>query len=344
MIPHDSKKHRGGEDAAATNDRCLVVADGVGGWASEGVNPAKFSRLLVQNVLDKVTSSSSMATNNDTITTTHLAKLVQRANLETAEQHLGSATCTLLTVGPRSTNTTPSTVSLNTVSVGDSGYAIFRRIHNTNDTITKDDNDALPSPKFQLEFVSVVGQKEFNFPYQLGGMKYGDDAEQVAVQETHQFRHDELDDYVIVVYTDGVSDNLKPKDFIQCLEAFWPTTSTSSSNDDDDKNNKNGQQQEEEDYRLLAADCLARMSYFLGKSPVYDSPFAKGARLAGWGKDYNGGKQDDITVTVAQLVRSTEDKNPPSPEHNDHDGKVNEEKRSIFMYTGDVPSFDHKES
>jgi hypothetical protein len=33
IIPHDEKKFRGGEDAASTSDRLLVVADGVGGWA-----------------------------------------------------------------------------------------------------------------------------------------------------------------------------------------------------------------------------------------------------------------------------------------------------------------------
>ena len=31
IIPHDEKKFRGGEDAAATSDTVLVCADGVGG-------------------------------------------------------------------------------------------------------------------------------------------------------------------------------------------------------------------------------------------------------------------------------------------------------------------------
>ena len=39
IIPHDDKKYRGGEDAAATSSHLLVVADGVGGWASSNVNP-----------------------------------------------------------------------------------------------------------------------------------------------------------------------------------------------------------------------------------------------------------------------------------------------------------------
>lgn len=47
IIPHDDKKHRGGEDAAATDENMLVVADGVGGWANYGIDPGLFSKSLV---------------------------------------------------------------------------------------------------------------------------------------------------------------------------------------------------------------------------------------------------------------------------------------------------------
>ena len=33
MIPHPSKAHKGGEDAFFANEKILMVADGVGGWA-----------------------------------------------------------------------------------------------------------------------------------------------------------------------------------------------------------------------------------------------------------------------------------------------------------------------
>lgn len=47
------------------------------------------------------------------------------------------------------------------------------------------------------------------------------------------------------------------------------------------------------------ADCIARQAYDLGKDPSYISPFAKGA--AEVGKRFQGGKHDDITITVAQI-------------------------------------------
>ena len=49
-IPHVDKRKKGGEDAwLATND-LLIVADGVGGWAKEGIDAGEFSKKLVSNM------------------------------------------------------------------------------------------------------------------------------------------------------------------------------------------------------------------------------------------------------------------------------------------------------
>lgn len=49
VIPHPSKKDKGGEDAFFACDRgmCIGVADGVGGWAEIGVDPGLYSRELM---------------------------------------------------------------------------------------------------------------------------------------------------------------------------------------------------------------------------------------------------------------------------------------------------------
>ena len=44
------KRDKGGEDAAAVTSNVIAVADGVGGWAESGIDPAKFSRLLCKNI------------------------------------------------------------------------------------------------------------------------------------------------------------------------------------------------------------------------------------------------------------------------------------------------------
>ena len=46
MIPHPEKVYKGGEDALYTDKQILSVADGVGGWADQGVDPANFSKRL----------------------------------------------------------------------------------------------------------------------------------------------------------------------------------------------------------------------------------------------------------------------------------------------------------
>jgi protein phosphatase PTC7 len=50
-LPHPDKQHYGGEDAFFTSSAgggAMGVADGVGGWAESGVNPAQYSRTLMR--------------------------------------------------------------------------------------------------------------------------------------------------------------------------------------------------------------------------------------------------------------------------------------------------------
>ena len=50
MIPHDEKVHKGGEDAFTASERLIAVADGVGGWANQGVDPGLFSKQLTKDI------------------------------------------------------------------------------------------------------------------------------------------------------------------------------------------------------------------------------------------------------------------------------------------------------
>ena len=46
LNPHYNKRYKGGEDAACLSETMLAVADGVGGWAESGVDPAIYSKRL----------------------------------------------------------------------------------------------------------------------------------------------------------------------------------------------------------------------------------------------------------------------------------------------------------
>lgn len=75
--------------------------------------------------------------------------------------------------------------------VGDSGYCILRPASKDRD--------------YSVFFESNAQQRGFNFPYQLGWGKNGDQPA-VAVELTHQVMNEDI----IVMGTDGLFDNLSP--------------------------------------------------------------------------------------------------------------------------------------
>lgn len=80
-----------------------------------------------------------------------------------------------------------------------------------------------------------------------------------------------------MVYSDGVSDNLFAKDYVMCFKGMFSHGIVKSYGE--------------------VADCIARRAYELGKDVNHKSPFSIGA--AAVGRRYDGGKHDDITITVA---------------------------------------------
>lgn len=52
LNPHPDKRDKGGEDSACLSETFIALADGVGGWADSGVDPANYSRELCGNIHD----------------------------------------------------------------------------------------------------------------------------------------------------------------------------------------------------------------------------------------------------------------------------------------------------
>jgi serine/threonine protein phosphatase PrpC len=62
MIPHEAKAAKGGEDAffvSPARGGAFGVADGVGGWASEGVDVAAYSRAICAAVKDSIAAQGT---------------------------------------------------------------------------------------------------------------------------------------------------------------------------------------------------------------------------------------------------------------------------------------------
>lgn len=57
-IPHPKKAYRGGEDAYLAHPYAIGVADGVGGYASHGIDPATYTRNVMRFALDYVVADA----------------------------------------------------------------------------------------------------------------------------------------------------------------------------------------------------------------------------------------------------------------------------------------------
>ncbi len=88
--------------------------------------------------------------------------------------------------------------------------------------------------------------------------------------------------------TDGLFDNLFDNDIHACLHPS--VRAKKDQKDDFELDNPEG-----------VAKCMANKAYNLSKDRRYMSPFAVGAKK--YGHRYFGGKEDDITVIVSQIVR-----------------------------------------
>jgi len=101
---------KGGEDAASVSPNVLAVADGVGGWAESGVDPAIFSKKLCKNIDELIKKKDSYIFEPKTL----LIEAVS-ANHET-----GSSTCVIAALDKNKPH-------LYTANLGDSGYLLLRK-------------------------------------------------------------------------------------------------------------------------------------------------------------------------------------------------------------------------
>jgi len=186
-IPHPAKIEKGGEDAYYGNKYVLCVADGVGSWASEGVDAGKYSRKLTSNVAAFFAEEPAKFTAKP-------KDLIVKATLENHE--IGSSTIVIVIINPE-------TGVANASKVGDSCYIILR-----------------PDPltgKLFIFYRSKEQQHGFNFPYQVGT---DGDSPLTAVEFSHQLMYGDI----VVVGSDGMFDNLYDETTLEEVEKLKDTT------------------------------------------------------------------------------------------------------------------------
>eukprot|EP01111_Echinosteliopsis_oligospora_P016435 TRINITY_DN6834_c0_g1_i1.p1 TRINITY_DN6834_c0_g1~~TRINITY_DN6834_c0_g1_i1.p1 ORF type:complete len:378 (-),score=107.92 TRINITY_DN6834_c0_g1_i1:562-1695(-) len=133
MIPHPAKVAKGGEDAyfVSSDGRCIGVADGVGGWGDIGVDPALYSRSLMEG------ARLSADNRGNNLHRDPVELMADGYNYSACVQ--GSSTAVVIVLDG---------MKLYAANLGDSGLMIIRGQ--------------------EIIFRSKEQQHSFNFPYQIG--------------------------------------------------------------------------------------------------------------------------------------------------------------------------------
>lgn len=238
----------------------LVVADGVGGWNEMGIDPALYSRRLVDLVVRnfaeyekeyaKGHKSEPLKVDENLI-----RNMIVKSVFKNREQ--GSSTLSVLYLD-KVTN------MLYSGYLGDSCYMVAR---------------PKEIGKFEVFFKSDEQTHGFNIPYQVG--REGDDPK-TAIIKKHKVEKNDL----IILASDGLWDNLEVKDILGIV-------------------NKISQKRESVslDTKYLA-EVLSSKAEKYSRDPNHCSPFVKRAFEQGRRGIY-GGKPDDITIIIAQIVQET---------------------------------------
>lgn len=130
-IPHPAKVAKGGEDAyfLSTDMKVIGVADGVGGWGDIGVDPALYSRSLMEGA--KLSAENPLSTRDPVE--------VMSEGYQYSTYVQGSSTaCIIVLEG----------TYINAANLGDSGFMILRGL--------------------EIVYRTKEQQHSFNFPYQIG--------------------------------------------------------------------------------------------------------------------------------------------------------------------------------
>ena len=254
----------------------LGVADGVGGWRSKGVDPSAFSQTLMYHTAEISKKPSENLKNNidrpKALIHDAFWRLVD--DFKTGKkQPFGSSTACVVMINRQ-------TGQLKFGNLGDSGFVILSPV----DTV-----EGFGS-KYRIKFKSDSQQYSFNFPYQITlappNGRASDTSDLTATDNSlnpPKKLSVEAGDIVLLM-TDGVLDNI----FSDELEELVSTSI-----------NIHSRKNAASEVPNLVAQDIAFKARTFSEDSKRESPFTIEARKIG--RNYLGGKEDDITVVAAVI-------------------------------------------
>ncbi|TKY90147.1 hypothetical protein EX895_000145 [Sporisorium graminicola] len=278
-----------GEDAlmctrmSASGDVAIGVADGVGGWTENGIDPSLFSQALMFYA-SRSASRASADPQDGTVPNRILAESFEHV-LKEPLVVAGSATACILTLKS-------SDGTLRSANLGDSGFVILRQ----------------GTGKQGVFYASPPQQLGFNTPLQLAKLPK-EWAQEGSISNTPKdaaawdctLQHGDL----IIVGTDGLFDNVDAKIEIPQFAKFikekhhasYATRHPAAAEGAGDKHDSLA---EDREFVQVLATNLVEYAKICQNSTTKQSPFEREA--ARYGIHFPGGKVDDVALVCCLVI------------------------------------------
>jgi protein phosphatase PTC7 len=273
-LPHPDKTAKGGEDAwfarvsAANGGGALGVADGVGGFNDQGVDPGLYARVLSYEGLRACDGGDGGFFGSS-------AKIDPRAIAIEAQAKTtlpGAATMCVVALDGK---------KLTCANVGDSGFRVVRR--------------------GGVTYGSTAGQHYFNCPYQLAYEALAKDCDSARDADVYSFDVEAGD--VVVAGSDGLFDNVFDEEIASVVNAAYASAGDAASAAESAAKalvKVARKHAEDKKYDSPYAREMAKSETDKGGAPKAVGLFGGFQQMLGGGN--LGGKMDDITVVVATVV------------------------------------------
>ena len=185
-LPHPDKVKKGGEDAwfvrvGKNGGGEMYVADGVGGFNEQGVDPGLYARVLCYEA-----AKAKDAASRNPLARADPKRLIQAA--QEATKLPGASTMVCVEVDGS---------KLKAANLGDSGFRVVRG--------------------GEVVFASAAQEHYFNCPYQLGYEPLSEDTDTAADAESYEFAVKPGD--LVVAGSDGLFDNVFDEDIARIATA-----------------------------------------------------------------------------------------------------------------------------
>lgn len=295
-----SSKKESGEDAffattigGSSHDVAFGVADGVGGWQDQGVDPSEYSQALC----GLMAGSANLHEGSDAVKPQILLQHAYDAVMANPRIAAGGCTASLGVASAQG--------SIETANLGDSGYLVFGPGKVTHRS--EPQTHAFNTP-YQMSKIPAKMQAQHAI---FGGSTYFSETPAQADASNHRLKHGD----VVVFATDGVWDNLSAQDTLAIVSrvmeenGYWFKSHNFAGaetmlNDSMIRSlpKKIDDSVHETYLPGQLAGAVMREAKLAGLDRKREGPFAREVKQRYPQEGWEGGKPDDIAVVVCIAV------------------------------------------